>query len=85
MERGMSTITINDLQRDLAALLDRVEAGEHIAVAREGRVIAEIRPLESASPRQTLRPIGLAAGQFVVPEDFDAPLSEDVLRQFEGA
>ncbi len=30
------------------------------------------------------RPIGLARGQFTVPDDFNAPLSEDVLKTFEG-
>jgi hypothetical protein len=30
------------------------------------------------------RPIGLAKGQFTVPDDFNAPLPEDVLRTFEG-
>ena len=31
-----------------------------------------------------LRPIGLAEGEFVVPDDFDALLPEDILRDFEG-
>ena len=31
-----------------------------------------------------LRPFGLAAGEFTVPEDFDDPLPEDILRDFEG-
>jgi hypothetical protein len=31
------------------------------------------------------RPYGLAAGQFVVPDDFDAPLPEEILREFEGS
>lgn len=30
------------------------------------------------------RPIGLARGQFSVPDDFNAALPEDVLRSFEG-
>lgn len=30
------------------------------------------------------RPIGLAKGQFVVPDDFNAPLPEAVLKEFEG-
>lgn len=30
------------------------------------------------------RPIGLAKGQFTVPDDFNAPLPEDVLQMFEG-
>jgi hypothetical protein len=30
------------------------------------------------------RPMGLAKDQFTVPDDFNAPLPEDVLRAFEG-
>lgn len=30
------------------------------------------------------RPFGLCAGEFVVPEDFDAPLPEEILNAFEG-
>jgi hypothetical protein len=30
------------------------------------------------------RPFGLCAGEFVVPDDFDAPLPEEILRDFEG-
>lgn len=30
------------------------------------------------------RPIGLARGEFTVPNDFNAPLPEGVLRSFEG-
>ncbi len=39
--------------------------------------------LEQAQPTQ-LRPIGLAKGQFMVPDDFNAPLPEAVLLAFEG-
>ena len=35
-------------------------------------------------PPSRPRPIGLAKGQFSVPDDFNAPLPEDVLRTFEG-
>lgn len=31
-----------------------------------------------------LRPVGLAAGEFVVPDDFDDPLPDDLLDAFEG-
>ncbi len=30
------------------------------------------------------RPFGLAEGEFTVPDDFDAPLPEDILLLFEG-
>jgi prevent-host-death family protein len=78
----MSTVSLQELQRDLDALLDRVEAGEHLIVVRDGRPVAELRPI---SPIHTnLRSFGLDAGAFTVPDDFDAPLPEEILRGFEG-
>jgi hypothetical protein len=35
-------------------------------------------------PLSQPRPIGLAKGQFTVPDDFNAPLPEGVLQAFEG-
>jgi prevent-host-death family protein len=78
----MSTVSLTELQQNTAGLLARVEAGEHFLVVRGGRPVAELRPI--ASPLPGPRPFGLAAGAFVVPDDFDAPLPEDVLREFEG-
>lgn len=37
-----------------------------------------------AAPTQELRPFGLCRCEFRVPDDFDAPLSEDVLKDFKG-
>ena len=36
------------------------------------------------APSSQPRPAGLARGQFIVPDDFNAPLPEDILRAFEG-
>jgi len=79
----MSTVSLQDLQRDPAGLLDRVVAGECLVIAREGRPVAELRPLAPTARGE--RPFGLAAGSFTVPADFDASLPDDVLRGFEGA
>lgn len=78
----MSTVTFTELQENTAGLLARVEAGEHLVIVRGGRPVAEFRPITGALPSH--RPFGLAAGEFVVPDDFDAPLPDDVLREFEG-
>lgn len=78
----MDAISLQELARDTATLLDRVEAGERFVVSRGGRPVAELRPL-MPSPVGP-RPFGLAAGDFDVPDDFDAPLPDDVLRTFEG-
>ena len=78
----MTRVSPQELQRDPDALLDRVEAGEHLIVVRDGHPVAEMRPVPATelSPR----PFGLCAGEFTVPDDFDAPLPEEILREFEG-
>lgn len=78
----MNTVSLAELQQNTADLLARVEAGEHLLVVRGSRPVAELRPV--AGPVPGARPFGLAAGEFAVPDDFDAPLPEDVLRGFEG-
>ncbi len=40
--------------------------------------------LDEESDSKELRPFGLSKGEFVVPEDFDETLPEEVLAGFEG-
>jgi antitoxin (DNA-binding transcriptional repressor) of toxin-antitoxin stability system len=78
----MTQVSIDDIQRDVSTYLQRVEAGETLVILRAGRPIAEVKPV---APRvETLRPFGLCAGEFTVPDDFDVPLPEDILNAFEG-
>ncbi|PSB34946.1 type II toxin-antitoxin system Phd/YefM family antitoxin [Chlorogloea sp. CCALA 695] len=74
-------VTVDDLQRDPLQYLRRVEAGETIVIIRQDKAIAELRPIAITNQ---LRPFGLCAGEFTVPDDFDDPLPEDMLRAFEG-
>ncbi len=46
------------------------------------RVIVTI--LEEETTVKDLRPFGLSKNDFIVPEDFDAPLPEEVLADFES-
>jgi antitoxin (DNA-binding transcriptional repressor) of toxin-antitoxin stability system len=79
----MSTISAQDIQRDPLAFLRRVEAGEAFVVVRGEQALAEVRPLVPADTQP--RPFGLAAGRFTVPADFDQPLPQDIIKEFEGA
>ena len=40
--------------------------------------------LAKESETEGKRPFGLAKGEFVVPDDFDAPLPDSVLEEFEN-
>jgi antitoxin (DNA-binding transcriptional repressor) of toxin-antitoxin stability system len=77
----MLNVTIDEMQRDPLKYLRQVEAGETLVIVRADKAIAELRPIASS---QQLRPFGLCAGEFTVPDDFDDPLPEDLLSAFEG-
>jgi antitoxin (DNA-binding transcriptional repressor) of toxin-antitoxin stability system len=77
----MIRISVDEMGRDLPGYIRRVEAGETVVILRGGKPVAEIKP---AAPEMVgLRPFGLGAGEFVVPGDFDAPLPESVISEFE--
>ena len=75
----MLNVTVDEIQRDPAKYLRQVEAGETFTIVQADKAIAELRPIG-----KQLRPFGLCAGEFTVPDDFDDPLPEDLLSAFEG-
>ena len=84
----MVTINIDDIQRDLVGYLHRVQAGETLLVLEANQPLAEIKPFRDFGTNFIVgigepRPFGLGAGDFVVPANFDAPLPEDILQDFE--
>ncbi|NEP01410.1 MAG: type II toxin-antitoxin system Phd/YefM family antitoxin [Symploca sp. SIO2E9] len=77
----MVNVTVDEILHDPLKYLRQVEAGETVVIVRFNQPIAELRPIASSNK---LRPFGLCAGEFTVPDDFDAPLPEDILSSFEG-
>jgi antitoxin (DNA-binding transcriptional repressor) of toxin-antitoxin stability system len=78
----MVTVTVDEIQQDLAACLKRVRPGETLLIVDADQPVAEMTPLTGAGLK--LRPYALAAGEFVVRDDFDAPLPAEMIEQFEG-
>ena len=78
----MLTISADEMQRDLPAYLKLVQSGETLIITQADEPVAEVKmPMKSAKQS---RPFGLARGEFVVPDDFDAPLPDEILDAFEG-
>ncbi len=84
MVQNMTMIKVNmaEAKAQFSKYLKKVEQGETVVLARRNRPVAEIRRI--VGRRQSRRPIGLCAGDFIVPEDFDGPLPAEVLDAFEG-
>jgi prevent-host-death family protein len=78
--RGMAEVNIHEAKTHLSRLLVRVAGGEEIVIARAGKPVAKLVPIEP-KPQRVL---GQDEGLFEVPEDFDAPLPDEVLALFQS-
>jgi prevent-host-death family protein len=76
----MLVVNIHEAKTHLSRLLERARLGEEIVIAKAGHPIARLTPIEQPlAPRKP----GSAKGRFVMASDFDDPLPEDVLAEFE--
>jgi prevent-host-death family protein len=77
----MHTVNMFEAKTQLSKLVAMVEQGEDVVIARAGKPVARLTQLVPAK-----RPIvfGLLKGKIHVADDFDAPLPEEILAEFEG-
>lgn len=75
----MSKVNVHEAKTRFSRLLRRVAAGEEITIANRGVPVARLVPVVGAT-----RKLGLFRGQMTIPDDFDAPLPDDILDAFEG-
>jgi prevent-host-death family protein len=68
-----STVNIHEAKTHFSRLIERVQRGERITIAKAGRPVAVLGPIETAG---TKRPIGLDRGKVVVHPNFDDPMPE---------
>jgi len=75
----MDVVNVAEAKTHLSRLLERVEQGEEILLARNGKPVAKLsRP--DVLPRES----GRLKGKIVIRDDFDDPLPDDLLRAFSG-
>lgn len=77
----MQKVNIHAAKTRLSQLVEEAAGGREVVIAKAGKPVARLVPLEKAGrPRK----LGLLAGRLKVPADFDAPLPRRVLASFEG-
>jgi prevent-host-death family protein len=74
----MEQVNIHEAKTNLSRLVDRVAAGAEIVIAKAGKPLAKLVPYTSGK-----RKAGLLKGQIKIADDFDAPLSDELLDLFE--
>ncbi|PYQ61965.1 MAG: type II toxin-antitoxin system prevent-host-death family antitoxin [Acidobacteria bacterium] len=76
----MREVNVHEAKTHLSQLLVRVAQGEEIIIARAGKPVARLVPVEPKSQRV----LGQDRGLFEVPEDFNAPLPDELRIYFES-
>ena len=66
---------IHEAKTHLSKLLERVALGEEVIIAKAGKPVAKLVPLESQPKKRFL---GSAKGEFTVPDDFNDPLPKEI-------
>ena len=79
----MKQVSIHEAKTQFSRLLRRVAAGEEVTIANRGVPVARLVPLP-APPPKPMRKLGIYGDTIKVPDDFDAPLPDDILDLFEG-
>jgi prevent-host-death family protein len=69
----MATVNVHEAKTHLSRLLARVAAGEEVVIARAGRPVARLVPIDAQEPRKP----GLAEGRLT--NAFFEPLPADEL------
>jgi prevent-host-death family protein len=78
----MKTINIHEAKTNLSRLLTRVENGEEIIISNRGIPVAKLVPFRASLDRRAS--LGQDRGRFIVPDDFNTPLPQEILAAFEG-
>ena len=77
----MTKVNINEAKTRLSQLVEEAASGLDVVIARAGRPVARLTRLVGATRK---RRSGVLNGRFRIPDDFNRPLPDDVLRTFEG-
>ena len=74
-------MSLYEAKTRLSHLVDRALRGDEVVITRHGRPVARLVPAARArKPRR----LGSLRGKIRVADDFDAPLTDDLLALFEG-
>lgn len=75
----MKTVNMHDAKTHLSKLVDAAVRGEPFVIAKAGKPLVKVVPVETAAPQR----IGFLEGMYDVPEDFDTMFEDEIREMFE--
>ena len=76
----MVTVNVHEAKTNLSRQLAKVEAGEDVVIAKNGKPVARLVGYRPKGKRQP----GVLQGKIVIPDSFFDPLPEEELALWEG-
>jgi prevent-host-death family protein len=73
-------VNMHEAKSNLSRLVEEVEAGEEIVLARAGKPVARLVPIRPSARRR----LGRWKGKVQMSDDFDAPLPASLVAAWEG-
>jgi prevent-host-death family protein len=77
----IQTYNVQEVKAQLSKLLQEVDSGKEIIIAKSGKPMARISRIEEGSSKIRF---GVLKGKVKVSDNFNAPLPDDLLSKFEG-
>jgi len=74
----MKPVNVHEAKTHLSRLLERAERGEEVIISRAGKPVAKLVAIAASK-----RVLGADRGRVRIADDFDAPLPDDLLSDFE--
>ncbi len=79
----MRTVNMHEAKTHLSRLVERAAKGEGFIIARAGKPLVKVVPLD-ARDASVPRRLGFLVGEIAVPDDFDRMGQDEIKRQFGG-
>ena len=77
----MHNVNIHEAKTHFSKLIEEVLLGEEVIIAKAGKPVARLVPFKKPHP---IRKPGFLKGKIWLADDFDAPLSDEILDRFEN-
>jgi len=77
----MTMVSTHEAKTHLSRLLDEIQEGESVIIARGNKPVARLVPYDGKRARRTP---GTLKGKIRVHDDFDSPLPEEIMASFSG-
>jgi prevent-host-death family protein len=79
----METFNIHHAKTHLSRLVEKAAKGEPFIIAKAGKPLVKVVPLEEPTPRK-ITPFGFLKGRFKIPDDFDRVNETEIEHMFAG-